>query len=303
MSINNDTLLKSLAFFPIAGYIVKYWVLDVATANMGAVSSIILDSCMVLYLACIIGFLSSKLNTPESTMPLKFGIGVIALLAGVYIASLILNSQYIDLINNGKVELTSDSFWIFSEICILMTYVSAFLSNSDASTWLLFLFILIMPHTIVIFNNFVNVRTRPTDDAKQNINGPTTYWIITRAERFEEWNCWTRCALTTRICRGLAKNWWARRSRRDICRDKSPAWLNQLRDETAVSIPVLRHRVSWLAGTGQLSSLASFLSLLCLFCLFCLFWLFCLFCLLFIVEYFLYHCAKKYTSFLRVYFL
>lgn len=172
MPINNDTLLKSLAFFPIAGYIIKYFVLDVVSNNLRAVSSIILDSCMVLYLACIVGFLSSKLNTPESTASLKFGIVVIALLAGVYVASIILNSQYLELINNNNVELTTESFWIFSEICILIAYASAFLSSSDTSTWLLFLFILIMPHSIVVFNNFVNVKTKPTDDAKENIIGP-----------------------------------------------------------------------------------------------------------------------------------
>jgi hypothetical protein len=51
----------------------------------------------------------------------------------------------------------------------LMAYVSAHLSQSDESTSLLFIFILIMPHAIVVFNNYVDARTRPTDDAKENI--------------------------------------------------------------------------------------------------------------------------------------
>ena len=170
--MNNDILLKSLIFFPIAGYIIKYFILDVVTNNMRAVSSIIMGSCMILYLACIVGFLISKLNTSESTTSLKFGIGVIALLTGVYIASIILNAQHLAIINNARVEMSSESFWIFAEICILMSYVSAHLSHADESTWLLFMFILIMPHTIVVFNNHVNANTRPTDDAKENISGP-----------------------------------------------------------------------------------------------------------------------------------
>ena len=168
--MDNDILLKSLIFFPIAGYIIKYFILEVVTTNMRAVSSIILGSCMILYLACIVRFLISKLNTPSSTTSLKFGIGVILLLTGVYIASIILNAQYLAIINNAKVEMSSESFWIFAEICSLMAYVSAHLSHSDESTSLLFIFILIMPHAIVVFNNYVNAKTRPTDDAKENIS-------------------------------------------------------------------------------------------------------------------------------------
>lgn len=170
MPNNNDTLLKSLVFFPIAGCIIKYGVLDVVTTNLRAVSSIILDSCMVLYLACIIGFLFSKLNTPESTTILKLGIGVLTLLTGVYIASIILYSLNMDIINAGKFDLSSDSIWIISEIYVLMTYVSAYLSNADTTNWLLLLFILIMPHTIVVFTNYVATKTRPTDDAKENMD-------------------------------------------------------------------------------------------------------------------------------------
>lgn len=172
MPTTNDTLLKSLVFFPIAGCIIKYGVLDVVTTNLRAVSSIILDSCMVLYLTCIIGFLASKLNTTQSTTILKLGIGVIVLLTGVYIASIILYSRHMDIINNGKLDLSSDSIWIVSEIYVLMTYVSTYLSNADTSNWLLLLFILIMPHSIVVFTNYVNAETRPTDDAKENIPMP-----------------------------------------------------------------------------------------------------------------------------------
>jgi hypothetical protein len=171
MPINDDTLLKSLIFFPIVGCVVKYGVLDVVTTNLHAVSSIVMYSCIVLYLACIIGFLISKLNTAESTISIKFGIAVLGLLTGVYIASIILNSQYIDIINTGHVEMTSDTFWVIAELCFLFSYVSAYLSNADTSTWLLLVFILIMPHAIVVFENFVDARTRPTDDATENISG------------------------------------------------------------------------------------------------------------------------------------
>lgn len=171
MPINNDTLLKSLIFFPIVGCVVKYGVLDVVTTNLRAVSSIIMYSCIVLYLACIIGFLISKLNTAESTTSIKLGIVVLGLLTGVYIASIVLNSQYLAIINTGHVEMTSDAYWVIPELCFLFSYVSAYLSNTDTSTWLLLLFILIMPHSIVIFDNFVDVRTRPTDDAIENISG------------------------------------------------------------------------------------------------------------------------------------
>jgi hypothetical protein len=77
-----------------------------------------------------------------------------------------------DIINNGKLDLSSDSIWIVSEIYVLMTYVSTYLSNADTSNWLLLLFILIMPHSIVVFTNYVNAETRPTDDAKENIPMP-----------------------------------------------------------------------------------------------------------------------------------
>lgn len=171
MPINDDTLLKSLIFFPIVGCVVKYGVLDVVTTNLRAVSSIVMYSCIVLYLACIIGFFISKLNTAESTTAIKFGIVVLGLLTGVYIASIVLNSQYIDIINNSHVEMTSDAFWVIAELCFLFSYVSAYLSNADTSTWLLLVFILIMPHAIVVFDNFVYARTRPTDDATENISG------------------------------------------------------------------------------------------------------------------------------------
>ena len=285
MPINNDTLLKSLIFFPIVGCVVKYGVLDVVTTNLRAVSSIIMYSCIVLYLACIIGFLISKLNTAESTTSIKLGIVVLGLLTGVYIASIVLNSQYLAIINTGHVEMTSDAYWVIPELCFLFSYVSAYLSNTDTSTWLLLLFILIMPHSIVIFDNFVDVRTRPTDDAIENISGLADMDWKNQINHTPSGDPEMRCASATQICPGLAKNWSVRISLIDICRDKFPAWSNQSLDETTASIPVSRHPVSWLAGTGQLSSLSSSLKLGC-----------CLFA-------FLHHCAKKYTSFLRVYFL
>jgi len=168
-----SSLLTALGFFPVAGYIIKL-LMNGITTNLYAVSSIIQDSCMVLYLVCIIALLLSPSMTSSVSTALpasspKMGIAVLALLTGVYVASIILNSQYMDIINRNQVEMTSASFWIFAEIFILFKYLSVYISGEDASAWLIFIFIIIMPHAIIIGNNFMRMKTQPTDDAKQNI--------------------------------------------------------------------------------------------------------------------------------------
>lgn len=172
MAGTRSSLLTALGFFPVAGFIIKL-LMNGITTNLYAVSSIIQDSCMVLYLVCIIALLlSPSLTSSVSTAALqpasspKWGIAVISLLTGVYVVSIILNSLYLDIINRNQVEMTSASFWIFAEIFILFKYLSVYTSGGDASAWLIFICIIIMPHAIIIGNNFVRMKTQPTDDAK-----------------------------------------------------------------------------------------------------------------------------------------
>ena len=168
------SLLSTLKYFPLAGFIIK-WIMDVATSDsMIAISSIIQDSCITLYLVCILGFLIS----PNMTNMPKFGIFVICLLLGLYLSSIILNAEYIQLIDTTNVDdikPASASFWILSEIVILMTfmtsYVSSITSNPMAfsNTWLLGLLLIMTPHAITVYKNFEKMNMGPTDDATRNI--------------------------------------------------------------------------------------------------------------------------------------
>ena len=168
----SPALLKTMEYFPITGYIVK-WVMDVATDDsMIAVSSIIQDSCMLIYLGCMLWFLMS----PTVIELPKFGIFVIVLLLGVYSASMIFNAQYIQLIDNENKDDNrpkSTSFWVLSEIVILYLFMSNYISTvnqSNVSTrWLIGLLLIMMPHAWTIATNYVNATVRPTDDAKYNI--------------------------------------------------------------------------------------------------------------------------------------
>ena len=69
----------------------------------------------------------------------------------------------------------SSSFWILSEIVILMTfmtsYVSSITSNPMAfsNTWLLGLLLIMTPHAITVYKNFEKMNMGPTDDATRNI--------------------------------------------------------------------------------------------------------------------------------------
>lgn len=162
---NRSSLLTALGFFPVAGYIIKL-LMNGITTNLYAVSSIIQDSCMVLYLVCIIALLLSPSQTSLAQPSPKMDVAVLGLLTGVYVASIILNSLYMDIINRNRIEMTSASFWIFAEIFILFKYLSAYISGKDASIWILFIIIPIFIHSIILGNNYRNARTRPTDDAK-----------------------------------------------------------------------------------------------------------------------------------------
>ena len=166
-------VLKTLQYFPITGYSVKL-VMDIASSDsMTAVSSIIQDSCMLLYLGCMLVVLLSP--TVGGDTP-KFGIFVLILLFVLYSASIIFSAQYIDIIDTTNKEDNkpkSATFWILSQIIILYLFMSNYinsLNQSNVSTrWLIGLLFTMMPHAWIVATNFVNMRVRPTDDARRNI--------------------------------------------------------------------------------------------------------------------------------------
>ena len=169
------SLLSTLKYFPFAGFIIK-WIMDVATSDsMIAISSIIQDSCITLYLVCILGFLISP-TVPE--LP-KFGIFIICLLLGLYLSSIILNAEYIQLIDTANVDdikPKSASFWILCEIIILFifmdAYISSITSNRVSNSGLLgisFIILPMIPHAWIIYFNFVKMNVDPTDDAIHNL--------------------------------------------------------------------------------------------------------------------------------------
>ena len=164
MNPNRSALLKTLEYFPVTGFFIK-WLIDVATNDsMTAASSIVRDSCMSLYLACMLWFLVSSAPAPAPAP--KFGIFVVFALLMIYATSIALNASYITLIDGNKIELKSDSFWIFAEIILLFKFMSGYVLNQgSASTWLLGLLFVAMPHAWIVVTNLVNMRVRPTDDA------------------------------------------------------------------------------------------------------------------------------------------
>ena len=171
-------LLKTLQYFPVTGYIVK-WVMDIASNDsMTAVSSIIQDSCMLLYLACMLVVLMSYQGVGDTP---AFGIFVLILLFVLYAASIIFSAVYIDIIDNTNKDENkpkSATFWILSQIIILYLFMSNYvtsLNQTNVSTrWLIGLLFTMMPHAWIIVTNFVNMRVRPTDDAVRNIKPPQT---------------------------------------------------------------------------------------------------------------------------------
>ena len=163
-------LLNMLQYFPVAGYIVKM-VIDIASGDsITAISSIVQSSCMLLYLGCMLWALMSSDKLP------KLGIFVVVLMIGLYSTSIVFNAQYIQIIDNTNkddIKPQSVSFWILAEIIILYLFMSNYIMNlnqSNISTrWLVGLLLIMMPHAWIIATNFVNMRVRPTDEAKHNI--------------------------------------------------------------------------------------------------------------------------------------
>ena len=154
-----------LEYFPIAGFFTK-WMIDIATSDsMSATSSIIRDSCMSLYLACMLWFLGSSTVLP------KFGIFVVFVMLLIYATSITMNASYITLINSGNFDMTSESFWIFAEIVILFKYMYLYIGDQSLpETWLIGLLLIMLPHAWIVVTNFINIKLRPTDDVIQNIN-------------------------------------------------------------------------------------------------------------------------------------
>jgi hypothetical protein len=161
MNANRPALLKTLNYFPIAGFFIKM-IMDGATGgSMTAASSIIRDSCIALYLACMIWFLVSSPDAPP-----KFGIFVVFTTLMVYTASIVMNASRITLIDSNKIDLTSDSFWVFAEIIILFSYMSGYVLNqASGSTWLTGLLLVASIHAIIVGLNFRYLTDGPTDDA------------------------------------------------------------------------------------------------------------------------------------------
>ena len=165
MNNSRIPLLKMLEYFPIAGFLTK-WMIDIATSDsMSATSSIIRDSCMSLYLACMLWFLWSSTVLP------KFGLFVIFVMLLIYATSIAMNASYITLINSGNFDMTSESFWIFAEIVILFKYMYLYIGDQSLpETWLIGLLLIMLPHAWIVVTNFINLKLRPTDDVIQNIN-------------------------------------------------------------------------------------------------------------------------------------
>jgi len=164
MNNTRTALLKTLEYFPITGFFIK-WIMDVATNDsMTATSSIIRNSCISLYLACMLWVLAAS----ESSVP-KFGIFVVFTLLLVYVSSIAMNASYITLINSGNVDLKSESFWVFAEIVILFKFMYSYVLNQASETWLIGLLLVMLPHAWIVVTNFMNMRVRPTDDVIQNI--------------------------------------------------------------------------------------------------------------------------------------
>jgi hypothetical protein len=160
MSANRTSLLKTLNYFPVAGFFIKL-IMDGATGDsMTAASSIIRDSCIALYLACMLWFLfSSQEDTP------KFGVFVIFTTLMVYATSIVMNSYHLALIDSNKIDMQSYSFWVFAEIILLFKYMSGYvLNHASGSTWLGVILLVAIIHAIIIGLNFRHLTDGPTDD-------------------------------------------------------------------------------------------------------------------------------------------
>jgi hypothetical protein len=142
---------------------------------MTATSSIIMNSCIVLYLACLLLALGTLPDGIKQWHPYLSPI-VIALLFGIYIAYIILYSKYYQIINTNLVNwsgIQSVATWLtLLEIIAVGNYVFNLIASENAPKTLVCILILIVLHLIVLIDAYVCMNTRPTDDA---INAkPTT---------------------------------------------------------------------------------------------------------------------------------
>ena len=162
-------MLKTLLFFPIAGFIIKL-IMDSATNDsMTATSSIIMNSCIVLYLACLLLALGTLPDGIKQLHPYLSPI-VIALLFGIYIAYIILYSKYYQIINTNLVKwggIQSVATWLtLLEIAAVGNYVFNLIASENAPKTLVCILILIVLHLMVLIDAYVCMNTRPTDEAR-----------------------------------------------------------------------------------------------------------------------------------------
>jgi len=170
-------MLKTLLFFPIAGFLIKLVIDSATNKSMTATSSIIMNSCIVLYLACLLlalGTLPVGIKQPHPYLsPLA-----IVLLFGIYIAYIILYSKYYQIINTNLVNwsgIQSVSIWLtLLEIIAVGNYVFNLIASENAPKTLVCILILIVLHLMVLIDAYVCMNTRPTDDAKNANAKPTT---------------------------------------------------------------------------------------------------------------------------------
>lgn len=161
-------MLKTLLFFPIAGFLIKLVIDSATNKSMTATSSIIMNSCMVLYLACLLLALGTLPDSIKQWHPYLSPI-VIALLFGIYIAYIILYSKYYQIINTNLVNwsgIQSVSIWLtLLEIIAVGNYVFNLIASENAPKTLVCILILIVLHLMVLIDAYVCMNTRPTDDA------------------------------------------------------------------------------------------------------------------------------------------
>jgi len=102
----------------------------------------------------------------------KFGILVVFTTLMVYSASIAINAANVSLIDGNKVEIMSDTNWVFAEIVLLFSYMSNYVLNpalNSASTWLIGLLIIVIIHAFVVGSNYQSINM-VTDDATRNID-------------------------------------------------------------------------------------------------------------------------------------
>jgi hypothetical protein len=164
MSHKTQDFLKALGYFPAIGFLTKF-IIDAVTSNgMSATSSIIQNSCIILYLAYVFWFLI--------TQPLRSNVAIfiIFVLMLVYVTSIVMNASYMNIINRNVIDLMPDVYWVFFEIIILYKFMSIYISESDANlTLVLFLAIIVIAHATTIVSNYVTLTKKPTDEAKKPI--------------------------------------------------------------------------------------------------------------------------------------